>query len=134
MKHLKLIIGSCNLSLNSPPASPKSDIKPPLLPPKRTRINSFNRNSNCTKTSENSPIISTGKQIDSLKLQHHTTDPKTLEKNGSIAQSKGISEIKNFNEIINNKSIGSRDAVNFTDCKQDSNENEVVLRNKQNKV
>lgn len=108
-------------------------MKPPLLPPKRTRINSFNRKSNYN-TSEQCPKILTENRFESLKTHPNVVDSKTTE-NSKVISDISESLINNFNEIIHKNSIESRSDNSCIDnCKQDTSENQVVLRHKQYKV
>ncbi|CAO1335881.1 unnamed protein product [Diamesa tonsa] len=116
---------SQTISLNSPPTSPNNEIKPPLLPPKRTRINSFNRKSNCTTSELLHPKLLTENRFDSLKTHPNTIDPKTIE-NSKVISEISENKINNFNEILNKNSIGSRSDISCTeDSKQETNENQV---------
>ena len=115
--------------MNSPPASPNNEIKPPLLPPKRTRINSFNIKSNCT-SSEYYPKLLTENQFGSLKSHPKTFDAKTIE-NSKVISKISENKINNFDEILNKNSFGSTSDIRYTDnLKPETNENQVVLRHK----
>lgn len=115
--------------MNSPPASPNNEIKPPLLPPKQTRINSFIRKPNCS-VSEQCPKLLTESRFDSLKKHHNTAESnnsdhiRITENTKEISVESGI--LNSFKEIISDNNT-----VNFN---HEANDNHVVLRQKLYKV
>lgn len=115
--------------MNSPPASPNNEIKPPLLPPKRTRNNSFNRKPN-SSTTEQCPKLLIETRFDSLKKHHNTVESNNSEQIRITENTKEISEesgiLNSFKEIFSDN--------NSNNFKHEPNDNQVVLRQKLYKV